>query len=141
MHTMRSRFERALPLYLWSLCSLAPLAAIAAGGDPGASPLPARECLDPHVAVDFKRIDADHLAVKTTRGAFRLDLADPCLDLIGQARLQFRSARADNRICGLLGEYVVLPDGGSCRIGAITPMSAEDYGNLGTHIMRDPPAR
>ncbi len=133
MHTITARLAWTLPLLL------APLTASAAAeGDAAGPPLPARDCLDPRVAVDFQRIDADHLAVKTTRGAFRLDLAESCLDLIGRSRIQFKSARADNRICGLLGDYVILP-GGSCRIGAIAPMSAEDYGNLGKHSKLDPP--
>lgn len=131
MDSVASLIVRTLPLLV-----LTSLAAVAADVGTARPPLPTQECLDPRVAVDFQRIDADHLAVKTTRGAFRLDLADQCLDLIGRSRLQFKSARADNRLCGLLGEYVVLP-GGSCRIGAIAPISAEDYRALTEHKKPD----
>ena len=97
---------------------------------PAASPpMRAGECLDPAFARSWHFVDDDELLVDAGRRKFRIRLAEMCFSLGTSPALVFRGDRVSNRVCGGVGEYVVVGRD-RCRIESVERIDDESYRQL-----------
>ena len=105
---------RHAPLVLTALVSLS-LAACASLPGPATPDSPGKratvhpsECFDPAFARGWDYVDDYELLVDAGRRKYRIRLSELCLSLGTSPDLHFVGDHVSNRICGHVGEYVVV---------------------------------
>lgn len=92
---------------------------------------PIAECLDPGRVRAIQPIQDEQVLVDAGRRHFRLTLQRSCPDLAISTRFGLSSRNPSNRICGDIGDRIVLGRGGvaraSCGIARVLPISAAAY--------------
>jgi hypothetical protein len=95
--------------------------------DAASAPPPrAGECFDPAFARSWHFVDDDELLVDAGRRKFRIRLAEMCFSLGTSPALVFRGDYVSNRVCGGVGEYVVVGRD-RCRIQSVERIDDETY--------------
>lgn len=116
------------------LLSLASLAVVASDAPPKPSdPAPARrvvlkgaDCLDPSAARGWQYVDSHQLLVDAGRRKYRILLSGFCTDLGHADSVAFRGDAVSGRVCGHVGERVVLKRM-DCRIDRVELIDADTY--------------
>ncbi|MBY4597298.1 DUF6491 family protein [bacterium BD-1] len=123
---------RHAPLLSTALASLA-LAACASLPGPATPDAPGKravvhpsECFDPAFARGWDYVDDDELLVDAGRRKYRIRLSELCLSLGTSPDLGFVGDQVSNRICGHVGEYVLVGRE-RCRIQRVERIDEAEY--------------
>jgi hypothetical protein len=103
----------------------------AAGPDrPRPTPVIA-DCLDPSRVRTWESVDLDEVVVDAGRRHFHLQLGNACPELAYNHTVVFQASGGIGRICGNLGDRIVLPKRGianiPCSISKVTPLDRRQY--------------
>lgn len=113
----------ALMLFAWG--------ANAAESTETTSARPLSACLDPTRARSWHFIDSDEILVGAGRQRFHVRLQTSCPELGSRHTLGFRSGHGVGRICGNVGDAVLIaqadPRRLPCRIAEVTALSKGEY--------------
>ena len=103
------------------------LAAEEAPAPPAGKPLHGADCLDPSAARTWDYVSGTELLVDAGRRKYRIVLAEYCTDLGYGAEIRFKGDNIGGRVCGNVGEKVLVNQRTSCHIERIEIIDAETY--------------
>lgn len=89
------------------------------------------DCLDPSRVRNWESVDLDEVVVDAGRNHFHLQLGNTCPELAYNHTAAFQASGGIGRICGNLGDRIVLPKRGManipCSISRVTRIDKRQY--------------
>ena len=122
---------RALILALLPAAAIAACATPSAGGPAQRIPLRGADCLDPSSARSWHEVSSTEVRVDAGRRKYRLTLTGQCSLLGHGPELGFEGDPISGRVCGNLGDAILLGRGERCPIERIELIDAATWNETG----------